>query len=239
MLKMPESPHWLISKGRHGDALDDHAGPQRTGLPRWPRSNSSPKRPRPRPAAGRPGDRLVRHGAAIVLAMATAHRHQPVMYYGSQLLVVAGFEQAQALIANIVPGVIAVIDQAICLFVLIDRVPRHAHHRRPHLSRRRRCLELIVIASMLIPGNRQGLRDPLLRRRVRLLHAARAQRAGVGSAFPVLPAADARLRRAVVLVLWVTNAIVAFSFNPRGDHRDHRPSFLVFFVAGLLFVFLL
>src|SRR6201999_2842379 len=47
-----------------------------------------------------------------------------VMYYGTQFLHQAGFSADAALIANIANGVLAVVGSAICLFVVIDRVPR-------------------------------------------------------------------------------------------------------------------
>ena len=56
-----------------------------------------------------------------------------IMYYGTQLLTEAGFSASAALIANIANGVLAVVGSAICLFFLIDRVPRaQADHRRLH-----------------------------------------------------------------------------------------------------------
>ena len=46
------------------------------------------------------------------------------MYYGTQVLTRAGFSASAALIANVANGVLAVVGSTICLFFLMDRVPR-------------------------------------------------------------------------------------------------------------------
>ena len=67
--------------------------------------------------------RLVITGCGIAAAQQLTGINS-VMYYGTQLLHEAGFSSSAAIIANIANGVLAVIGTALCLFVVIDRVPR-------------------------------------------------------------------------------------------------------------------
>ncbi|WP_226346842.1 sugar porter family MFS transporter [Agilicoccus flavus] len=131
MLRMPESPRWLISKGRQEDALgvlmqvrtedraraemaevehlaDEEAESQTGGLSDlgvdWVR-------------------RLIVIGCGLAAAQQVTGINS-IMYYGTQLLTEAGFTARAAIIANVANGVLAVVGTAICLFVVIDRVAR-------------------------------------------------------------------------------------------------------------------
>jgi major inositol transporter-like SP family MFS transporter len=72
------------------------------------------------------------------------------MYYGTQLLTVAGFSASAALIANVANGVLAVAGSAICLFLLMDRLPRRTLIVGG-LTTTTTTHVLIVIASLLLP----------------------------------------------------------------------------------------
>ncbi|MFV0459835.1 MAG: MFS transporter, partial [Actinomycetales bacterium] len=163
-----------------------------------------------------------------------------VMYYGSQLLVVAGFAQNAAMIANIVPGIISVVGSMICLFVLIDRVPRRTLIIGGIIATTI-CHGLIVLASVLMPDGmakaytilalvvafvfcmQTALNVPVW---VCLSELFPLRMRGFGMGF-------------CVLMLWIANAVIAFSFPILVDVSGITGSFLFFFVVGIFWVFFL
>lgn len=72
-----------------------------------------------------------------------------IMYYGQVVLIESGFEESAALIANIAPGVVAVIGGFIALYMM-DRVDRRKTFTIG-LSLTTTCHLMIGIASMLLP----------------------------------------------------------------------------------------
>jgi major inositol transporter-like SP family MFS transporter len=131
MLRMPESPRWLMSKGRDKDALavmmqvrtEDRAMAEMAEVKRLAEEEAESK-------TGSWGDlgtpwvrRLVITGALLGVAQQFSGVNA-LMYYGTQLLETAGFSEGAAPIANIANGVTAVIGGALCLFWAIDRFSR-------------------------------------------------------------------------------------------------------------------
>lgn len=130
MLRMPESPRWLVARGKHEQALavmgtirpperaaaeiehiaaslaDTGASAENTGTIRWEKW-------------------FVRILAVGVLVGAGQQLTgiNSIMYYGIQVLQEAGFSESAALIANIAPGAIAVAGSILSLR-LMERVPR-------------------------------------------------------------------------------------------------------------------
>jgi major inositol transporter-like SP family MFS transporter len=143
MLRMPESPRWLVDHGRREEALEvqaasiEHRNEQRIGL---------------RAVLRNPWlVRILLVGVGVGIAQQLTGINS-IMYYGQTVLVESGFDESSALIANIAPGIIAVIGGFIAL-TYMDRLDR----RKTFIigfSLTTACHLLIGCASMLLaPGD--------------------------------------------------------------------------------------
>lgn len=160
MLRMPESPRWLVDKGRADDALavldtvrsKDRARAELADVQRV--------------ASEQSGERQIGMSAIftnkwllriLLVGIGVSMTQQltginSIMYYGQRVLIEAGFTADAALIANIASGVFAVIGGVIALYNM-DRLDRRKTFAIG-LILTTTCHLLIGLSSMLLPvGN--------------------------------------------------------------------------------------
>ncbi|MDQ4501596.1 sugar porter family MFS transporter [Sinomonas sp. ASV322] len=160
MLRMPESPRWLVEKGRHPEALavlktvrtHDRAVAELADVEHVAQEERESHQIGWRAIFS--NKNLFR---ILLVAMGLGVAQQltginSIMYYGQTVLTESGFSKDGALIANIAPGVIAVVGGIIAL-KMMDRLDRRKTFITG-LSLTTACHVLIGIASMALPiGN--------------------------------------------------------------------------------------
>jgi sugar porter (SP) family MFS transporter len=158
MLRMPESPRWLVEKGRHDEALavlrtvrtEERAAAELADVEHIALEEQESRQIGWRAIFS--NKNLLR---ILLVAIGLGMAQQltginSIMYYGQTVLIESGFSESGALVANIAPGVIAVVAGSIAL-VLMDRIDRRktfvfglALTAVSHL--------LIGVASMALPA---------------------------------------------------------------------------------------
>ena len=162
MLRVPESPRWLLRVGRRAQAVEvmkrvRPAERAEAEIADIERTLQEEARASQNSAAGKESAGVRGWFVRILLVGILVGAGQQltginsIMYYGIKVLKEAGFSESAALIANIAPGTISVLGSILSLR-LMDRVPRRVMAITGYASTAFFHL-LIAGASMLLPAD--------------------------------------------------------------------------------------
>jgi len=242
MLVMPESPRWLASRTRFGEALDvlkqvrsrQRAEAELAEVSALAVKEEQQKLGGWQDMRSTPWLRklmLVGFGIAIVQQITGVNT---IMYYGTQILTDAGFAADSALTANIANGVISVLATFVGIW-LLGRVPR-----RPMLMTGQMgttaALLLIGVFSLALPSGdarayavlamtvtflafQQGAISPVTWLMLSEIFPMRMRGFGMGVA---------------AVVLWLTNFVIGLVFPSLVSGIGISSTFFLFVVAGLV-----
>lgn len=177
--------------------------------------------------------RLVIIGVGVGIAQQLPG-HNSIMYYGTEVLTMAGFSANTALVANVANGILAVVGTSVC-FLLIDRFPR----RRLILIG----FTLTTILHGLIATTGFLLPDGTTKAVVTLVLMVTF--IGCMQCFLNMPMwvlmselFPQRLRGfgmgISVFALWIMNTIITFLFPILVSRIHIQGTFLMFFVVGVI-----
>ena len=199
MLRMPESPRWLVEKGRYEDALavlktvrsEDRALAEFGQVETVAEEEKEAHMSFGAIFSNKWLRRIVFVGIGVSVTQQLTGINS-IMYYGSRVLKESGFSETAATLANTLFGLAAVVGGIIALYNM-DRIDRRKTFFIG-LFLTTTCHCLVGIASLILPEEKPDppVRDPRLDHRVRAVDADLPQHRRLGVARGDLPAADPR-----------------------------------------------
>ncbi|GAA3578611.1 sugar porter family MFS transporter [Microlunatus spumicola] len=241
MLRMPESPRWLVLKERDGEALDvlrQVRSPERAEAEMAEvRTLAEEERAAQTGGASDLGVRWIRRLIFIGVGLGVFQQFtgiNSVMYYGTQLLTQSGFSASAAIIANTLNGLFSVLGITVGL-LLMNRIDRRKmllagftlttfFHVLVGLSALllpdgQAKAYFILVFVVLFVFSMQGTIGPLVWLMLAEIFPLKIRSFAIGLC---------------VFMLWIANAVVALGFPSVVTALGIAPTFFIFAGLGVL-----